>query len=51
MEKNHLETNENGIVSKDNMRNGNEAQRKKESQEATRVRSLAEETNAENSCE
>jgi len=46
--KNHRES-EDGNISKDSMRNGNESQRKKESQETTQVRSLAEETNTENS--
>ena len=46
-EKNHRE-NENDIINKDNTRNGNKAQPEIESQETTPVRSLAEETNTEN---
>ena len=46
-EKNHRE-NENDIINKDNTGNGNKAQPKIESQETTPVRSLAEETNTEN---
>ena len=46
-EKNHRE-NENDIINKDNTGNGNKAQPEIESQETTPVRSLAEETNTEN---
>ena len=46
-EKNHR-ANENDIINKDNLGNENEAQLEIESQENTRVRSLAEETNTEN---
>ena len=46
-EKNHRE-NENDIINKDNTGNGNKAQPEIESKETTPVRSLAEETNTEN---